>query len=124
MSVAVSDGIRGPLMVGRPQSSNPLWEPLGTLCEQIDTARMMSDLAQLATWPKLAATPSELESLRHLRSWYDTAGFATEIIWHDAYISIPGPSRLIRNGQSIAAITHSMARPTPIGGLSAQRTLQ
>src|SRR6266567_1903317 len=87
------------------------------LCAKVDAARMMADLHKLAGWVKLSGTPEELESLSFVRSRYEAAGFSTSIIWHDAYISLPGPARIEHDGRTLKAITHSMAVPSPRGGL-------
>jgi aminopeptidase YwaD len=87
------------------------------LCSKADTARMMADLQKLAGWVKLSGTPEELESLNFVRSRYEAAGFSTRIIWHDAYISLPGPARIEHDGRTLKAITHSMAMPSPREGL-------
>lgn len=83
----------------------------------VSSARMMADLERLAQWTKLAATPSEAESLAFLRSRFDDAGFRTQIIRHDAYISIPGPAHVMHGEKRIAAITHSMAASSPQSGV-------
>ncbi|WP_342364349.1 M28 family peptidase [Terrarubrum flagellatum] len=83
----------------------------------VSSARMMADLQQLARWTKLAATPTEAESLAFVRSRFDDAGFKTGIIEHDAYISIPGPAHVMHGAKRITAITHSMAVSSPASGL-------
>jgi hypothetical protein len=88
------------------------------LCAKADAGRMMADLQKLAAWIKLSGTPEELESLEFVRSRYEAAGFSTRIIWHDAYISLPGPARLAHGGRTLQAITHSMAMPSPRDGLA------
>jgi hypothetical protein len=87
------------------------------LCARVDAQRMMADLAKLARWVKLSGTPEELESLNFVRSCYEAAGFSTRIIWHDAYISLPGAARIEHDGRTLTAITHSMAMPSPHDGL-------
>src|ERR1700688_335809 len=90
------------------------------LCLKLDAARMMADLEKIAGWVKLSGTPEELESLNFVRSRYEAAGFRTRIIWHDAYISLPGPARIEHDGRTLKAITHSMAMPSPREGLQGQ----
>jgi hypothetical protein len=87
------------------------------LCARVNAQRMMADLEKLAAWVKLSGTPEELESLNFVRSCYEAAGFSTRIIWHDAYISLPGPARIAHDGRTLTAITHSMAMPSPRDGL-------
>ena len=53
---------------------------------------MMAELAVLAQWVKLSGTADEAISLRHIRTQLESLGFRTEILHHDAYISLPGAS--------------------------------
>jgi hypothetical protein len=78
----------------------------------VDGPRMMRDLASLARWVKLSGTPEELEGIGFLRQRLDQAGFRTEVLMHDAYISLPGAARVEVDGVVLVAITHSMARPS------------
>jgi hypothetical protein len=78
----------------------------------------MADLQRLAQWTKVAATPSEAESLEFVRSRFADAGFQTKIIWHDAYISVPGDAHVMHAGTRLTAITHSMGRSSPPSGLT------
>ncbi len=41
------------------------------------------------------------------------------MIFHDAYISLPGSARVVVDGRELAAITHSMFLPSPPDGLTA-----
>src|SRR3954471_12794984 len=87
------------------------------LCSKADAPRMMAELQTLAGWIKLSGTPEELESLNFLRARFDAAGFATRILQHEAYISLPGPAHIEHDGRTLNAITHSMATPSPRQGL-------
>lgn len=84
----------------------------------VSAARMMADLQRLAQWTKVAATPSEAASLAFVRSRFADAGFKTEIIWHDAYISVPGDAHVMHGETRLTAITHSMGRSSPPTGLT------
>jgi hypothetical protein len=77
---------------------------------------MMRDLAGLARWVKLSGTPEEMESIGFLRAQLDAAGFRTQVLMHDAYISLPGPARVEVDGAALKAITHSMSRSSVPGG--------
>ena len=68
---------------------------------------------------KLSGTPEELESFRYLQSSMTGFGYATHLLFHDAYISLPGRSRVTVDGREIRSITHSMSRATPDEGLTA-----
>ena len=90
--------------------------PLESLRAEVDGPRMMRDLAGLAQWVKLSGTPEEMESIRFLRAQLDAAGYRTQVLMHDAYISLPGPARVEVDGSRIEAITHSMSRASGPNG--------
>jgi hypothetical protein len=82
--------------------------------------RLWAHVAELARWTKHAGTPEELESLSYVRSELDSFGYRTELIRHDAYISLPGPARVEALGRTLRCNTHSFSRPSPVGGLTAE----
>ncbi len=91
---------------------------IDALCNGVDGGRMMHDLTALARWAKLSSTPTELESLRHVQQLMDEAGYRTALLSHNAWISLPGPTRVTVDGKELPAITHSMSLSSPPGGLS------
>lgn len=90
-----------------------------TILQSVEAARLMRDIAEVARWTKLAGTPGERESLRYFEAELRGLGFRTETILHDAYISLPGPARLVFAGEEVAAITHSFSRAAPAEGVAA-----
>ena len=84
---------------------------------QVDVARMMAHLDVFARRVKLSGTPEELESFHYLEATLREYGFATQLILHDAYISLPGAAALQVDGTAIRCITHSFSRPSPPDGL-------
>lgn len=88
--------------------------------DAVSAERMMSGLETFAQWPKIAATAGEAASFAWLKQQLDEIGLATRLISHDAYISIPGPARLIVGGRTIPAITHAMGLSSPQGGLTGE----
>lgn len=90
--------------------------PLDSLRAEVDGPRMMRQLAKLAQWVKLSGTPEEMESIRFLRAQLDAAGYRTQVLMHDAYISLPGEARVEVDGRRLNAITHSMSRASGPNG--------
>ena len=86
-----------------------------SLCAAVSAERMMVDVREFARWVKLSGTPEELASLRHVRAALDAAGFRTEQISHDAYISLPGAARL-EVGRTDAARHHAFLLACLAGG--------
>ena len=79
----------------------------------------MRQLAVLAQWVKLSGTEDEAISLRHIRTQLESLGFRTEILHHDAYISLPGASTVTVDNETIPSITHSFSRAAGEGGPAA-----
>ncbi|HEX3347395.1 MAG TPA: M28 family peptidase [Acetobacteraceae bacterium] len=86
------------------------------LCERVDAARLMAHVTEFARRIKLSGTPEELESFAYLRAQLDALGFATDLILHDAYISLPREARLTVLGRAMTCITHSFSQPSAAGG--------
>lgn len=71
----------------------------------------------IARWVRLSGTPEELEAFRWVEERMKSFGLQTRLLFHDAYISLPGKASLEVDGLGpIAAITHSMARPGAVEG--------
>ena len=81
---------------------------------------LMRHCAEFAKRVKLSGTPEELESFRYLETCLERYGYRTELLSHDAYISLPGAARAEVDGRSLACITHSFTRPSPSEGLRAE----
>ena len=84
-----------------------------------DTDRLMAHIREFARRVKLSGTPEELESFQYLRSEMKSYGYRTELVSHDAFISLPGRAKVEVNGVSLRCITHSMSASSPTGGLMA-----
>lgn len=84
----------------------------------VDGALMMHHLTHIAQYVKLSGTREEAESLAYIRQVLDGYGYATTLLEHDAYISLPGEARVLADGRSLTAITHSMARSSPPQGIT------
>ena len=69
-----------------------LHEDIARLCAAVDQAVMMRHLEEFARRIKLSGTLEEMESFRYLKAMLDGYGYQTELILHDAYISLPGRS--------------------------------
>ncbi|CAH1694289.1 Peptidase M28-like protein [Hyphomicrobiales bacterium] len=86
----------------------------------VDGPLMMQHMRLFDRYTKVAGTPTELDSLRYCEEQMKSYGFATEIILHDAYISIPLKGEVVLDGRVLRAITHSFSRSSPAGGLTAE----
>ncbi len=84
----------------------------------VSAKELMRHCAEFAKRVKLSGTPEELESFRYLKSCLELYGYRTELLSHDAYISLPGPSRVEADGRELKSITHSFS--LPVAGRRAQ----
>ena len=89
------------------------------LCDAVDAAAMMRHLEEFARRIKLSGTPEERESFAYLQACLDGYGYRTELIEHDAYISLPGAASVRIGDEAFTCITHSFSRSSPKSGLSA-----
>ncbi len=86
--------------------------------DRVDAAEMMRHLTHIARYVKLSGTAEEAESLAYIRQVMDGYGYATALMEHDAYISLPGAARVVADGQALKAITHSMSQSSPAAGVN------
>ena len=80
---------------------------ISRLAGAVSGPAMMAHLREFARWVKLSGTQDELQSLQYVRAKLDEYGYRTQILMHDAYISLPGAARVAVAGQPLTAITHS-----------------
>ncbi len=90
---------------------------LERLCSEVSGPEMMRRMAVFARWTKVAGTREELSSLRYVQAEMDRYGYRTELLLHDAYISLPGPAAVEALGRTLRCITHSFSRASVLGGL-------
>src|ERR1700722_12247332 len=64
------------------------------LCASVAAGALMRHLEEFAKRVKLSGTPEELESFRYLQATLDGYGYKTNLILHDAYISLPGRAKI------------------------------
>jgi len=76
---------------------------------------------EIARWTRLSGSPDEQRAATYAEAQLRGFGYATRIVTHDAYISLPGAAtlRLTRpETREVFCITHSMGRSTGPGGVS------
>jgi hypothetical protein len=89
-----------------------------SLCEAVDGSILMGHMQELARWVKLSGTPDELHSLRYFQAKLDEYGYRTNLLMHEAYISLPGKARVDVDNQALTSITHSFSRSSPAPGVT------
>jgi hypothetical protein len=91
---------------------------LSALCAAVSGTAMHGHLTEFARWVKLSGSAEELQSLGYVRARMEEYGYRTQLLMHDAYISLPGRASVTVDGAALTAITHSHGQPSPAGGLS------
>jgi hypothetical protein len=77
---------------------------------EVSTENLMQDTTNIARWVRLSGSPEELAAVQYVEERLRSFGFATRLLQHDAYISLPGRASLTVSGLgSVACITHSFS---------------
>ncbi|NLT57565.1 MAG: M28 family peptidase [Clostridiales bacterium] len=82
--------------------------------------RLMNDLYAICQWERLSGTAEELKAFHYVEKQLKAVGAETQLIFHDAYISLPVSGKLVVNGRDYACHTASMAKSTPPEGVVGQ----
>ncbi|MBU8539624.1 M28 family peptidase [Falsiroseomonas tokyonensis] len=88
-----------------------------TLTDAVSGAEMMANLREIARWVKSSGDAEELEALKFLERRMQDYGFRTNIVLHDAYISLPGKASVTFDGKALGCITQSFSRPGSVSGV-------
>ncbi|WP_368517224.1 M28 family peptidase [Rhizobium sp.] len=83
-----------------------------------DRARLMAHIGEFARRVKLSGTAEELESFRYLQAEMDGFGYRTQLLTHDAFISLPRAATVEIDGENLRCITHSMSVSTSAPGVT------
>lgn len=79
---------------------------------------LMENVKEICKWERLSGTKAELEAFHYIEKKLKDIGLTTELILHDAYISLPISAKLLINGEEIHCHTASMAISTPAEGIT------
>ncbi|MGG5809653.1 M28 family peptidase [Falsiroseomonas sp. CW058] len=89
-----------------------------SLAAAVSGPGMMANLREIARWVKLSGTAEEREALGFVEGRMREYGYRTQVLLHDAFISLPGKAGVSVDGKAVTAITQSFSQPSPAGGLS------
>lgn len=82
---------------------------------------LMDVTAGIARWVRLSGSEDEMRAVDYVRDVLERYGWETEIVRHDAYISLPVEASIeIEGGERLPCITHSFAVSTAPDGLTAE----
>jgi hypothetical protein len=95
------------------------WEK--ALVQEVSLDRLMETTRTIAQWVRLSGSEDEMRAIEYVRALLDGYGLQTEVIMHDAYISLPGNASIVlSDGTSLACITHSFGASTDGEGLTGE----
>ena len=89
--------------------------------DAVSETRLVDHNRAIARWTRLSGTPDERAAAAYAEEHLKGCGYATRLLMHDAYISLPGTAtlRLTRpQAKEIFCITHSMGIPTSPEGVA------
>lgn len=92
------------------------------LLQSVSQDRLMEDVQQIAQWERLSGTEDERQAFEYIESQLRDAGLQTQLIEHEALISLPLDAALKiedEDGETLDCITHSFAASTHADGLLA-----
>src|SRR6058998_170111 len=92
------------------------------LVESVSTDRLMEDTREIARWVRLSGSPEERRAFAYIERRLREAGLRTQLLEHDALISLPQSAALRLSDpdpEEIPCITHSFAVSTPRDGIAA-----
>src|SRR5947209_13892713 len=95
------------------------WEK--ELVQEVSIDRLMETTRTIAQWIRLSGSEDEMRAIEYVRGLLDRYGFTTQVITHDAYLSLPGNASIVlSNGTSLACITHSFGASTDQEGVTGE----
>src|SRR5437667_14400 len=93
------------------------------LVESVSTDRLIEDTREIARCVRLSGSPEERRAFAYIERRLREAGLRTQLLEHDALISLPQSAALRLSDpdpEEIPCITHSFAVSTPRDGIAAE----
>lgn len=78
------------------------------LLDLVSVPNLIEFNQNIAKEVRLSGSEEELRAFKYVQGELERMGYKTELLYYDAYISLPGEARLSVNGTSYKCITHSM----------------
>ncbi len=90
------------------------------ITDDLSADRLLEITRKVSSEVRLSGSEEEGRSVRYLEGLLREAGLETELLLHDAYISLPGPAALVVGDTPYQCITHSFSAasgPAGVGGV-------
>lgn len=89
----------------------------GGIADEVSSHRLMEVTGRISEEVRLSGSEEELRSAHYIEGLLREAGLETEFLFHDAYISLPGPAELVVDQERFPCITHSFSAPSGPDGI-------
>jgi hypothetical protein len=87
------------------------------LAEELSAERLLELTRNISREVRLSGTEEERRSAEYVKGELERAGVETELIFHTAYISLPGAAQISVGQETFPCITHSFAPSTGPSGV-------
>ena len=91
-----------------------------SLADSLTADRLIELTRDISREVRLSGGEEERRSAELVRGVLEEAGVETELLHHDAYISLPGPAELWLGDAKLPCITHSFSAATGAGGVEGE----
>jgi hypothetical protein len=93
-----------------------------TLADETSADRLLDLTRNISREVRLSGTEEERRSAEYVKGVLEQAGVEAELLFHTAYISLPGPAEIRVGAQRFPCITHSFAPPAGPQGVAGKLT--
>jgi hypothetical protein len=90
------------------------------VADEVSRDRLLEVTSQVAREVRLSGSEEERRSAAYVEGLLRDAGLETELLLHDAYISLPGPAELVVGGDRYPCITHSFSAASGQTGIEGE----
>ena len=84
------------------------WEK--ELVQEVSIDRLLETTRTIAQWVRLSGSEDEMRAVEYVRALLDGYDFETEVIMHDAYISLPGKASIVLADGTADRVHHAFIR--------------
>jgi hypothetical protein len=91
-----------------------------SLANEVSQDRLLELTRIISSEVRLSGSDEERRSMDYLEGLLREAGLETELLLHDAYISIPGPAEIVAGHDRYPCITHSFSASSGLSGIEGQ----
>ena len=91
-----------------------------SIADEVSGDRLLELTRRISSEVRLSGSDEERRSAAYIEGLLREAGLETELLLHDAYISLPGKAEIVAGDEHYPGITHSFSASTGPGGVEAE----